>query len=87
MLHDESRKLLLKAWDKTHDAKKVAEFFSVNTSTMYRLVNHRDRTDEWRTNTHLRGRKSALSQEQKQAIIQLVQDQPDIWMKAVSILT
>ena len=69
MLHNEARELLLKAWDKMHDAKKIAECFSVNTSTVYRLVNHRDKTGEWQTRTHLRGRKSALSQEQKQSII------------------
>ena len=83
MLHNESRELLLKAWDKTHDAKKVAEFFSVNTSTVYRLVNRRDKTGEWQTRTHLRGRKSALSQEQKQSIIQLVQEQPDITINEI----
>lgn len=83
MLHNESRELLLKAWDKTHDAQKVAEFFSVNTSTVYRLVNRRDKTGEWQTRTHLRGRKSALSQEQKQSIIQLVQEQPDVTINEI----
>ena len=83
MLHNESRELLLKAWDKMHDAKKIAECFSVNTSTVYRLVNRRDKTGEWQTRTHLRGRKSALSQEQKQSIIQLVQEQPDITINEI----
>lgn len=32
MLHNESRKLLIEAWNKTHNAKEVAECFSVNTS-------------------------------------------------------
>ena len=36
MLHNEARELALKAWDKTHDAKKIAECFSVDTSTIYR---------------------------------------------------
>lgn len=83
MLHNESRELLLKAWDKMHDAKKIAECFSVNTSTVYRLVNRRDKTGEWQTRTHFRGRKSALSQEQKQSIIQLVQEQPDITINEI----
>lgn len=83
MLHNEARELLLKAWDKMHDAKKVAECFSVNTSTVYRLVNRRDRTGEWKTRTHLRGRKPALSQEQQQAIIQLVQKQSDITINEI----
>ena len=37
MLHDETRKLLIEAWNKTHNAKEIAECFYVNTSTVYRL--------------------------------------------------
>ena len=37
MLHNEARKLLIKAWNKTHNAKEAAECFGVNTSTVYRL--------------------------------------------------
>ena len=37
MLHNEARKLLIEAWNKTHKAKEIAECFSVNTSTVYRL--------------------------------------------------
>ena len=37
MLHDETRKLLIEAWNKTHNAKEIAECFSVNTCTVYRL--------------------------------------------------
>ena len=39
MLHDETRKLLIEAWNKTHNAKEIPECFSVNTSTVYRLEN------------------------------------------------
>ena len=34
MLHDEARKLLIEAWNNTHNAKEIAECFSVNTSTV-----------------------------------------------------
>lgn len=37
MLHNEARKLLLKALATTHNAKEVAECFSVHISTVYRL--------------------------------------------------
>lgn len=37
MLHNEARKLALQALDKTHNAKEVAECFSVHISTIYRL--------------------------------------------------
>ena len=38
MLHNEARKLVLEAWDKTHNAKEIAKYFSVNESTIYRFV-------------------------------------------------
>ena len=44
MLHNEARKLVLEAWDKTHNAKEIAKYFSVNESTVYRLVEERTRT-------------------------------------------
>ena len=37
MLHNEARKLVLEAWDKTHNAREIAKYFSVNESTVYRL--------------------------------------------------
>lgn len=37
MLHNEARKLLIEAWNKTHNATEMAECFSVNPSTVYRL--------------------------------------------------
>ena len=40
MLHNEARKLLIEAWNKTHNAKEIAECFSVSTSTVYRLENY-----------------------------------------------
>ena len=40
MLHDETRKLLIEAWNKTHNAKEIAECFSVNTSTVYRVMDN-----------------------------------------------
>lgn len=38
MLHNETRNLLIQAYNKTHNAKEVAECFSVDVSTVYRLV-------------------------------------------------
>lgn len=37
MLHNEARELLVEAYEKTGKAKEVAECFSVDTSTVYRL--------------------------------------------------
>ena len=78
MLHNEARKLLIKAWKKTHNAKEVAECFGVNTSTVYRLEKRMRETGSVETRVSQRGRKSALSQTDLQNIDQMIQAQPDI---------
>ncbi len=52
MLHDETRKLLIEAWNKTHNAKEIAECFSVNTSTVYRLEKQMCETGSVKTRHH-----------------------------------
>lgn len=78
MLHNEARKLLIDAWDKTHNAKEVAECFSVDTSTVYRLEKRMRETGSVDTRVSQRGRKPALSQADIQDIDQMIQAQPDI---------
>ena len=60
MLHNEARKLVLEAWDKTHNAREIAKYFSVNESTVYRLVEERAHTGSYETRTQMRGRKQFL---------------------------
>lgn len=36
MLHNETRKLLIEAWNKTYNAKEIAECFSVDTKVSQR---------------------------------------------------
>lgn len=78
MLHDEARKLLIEAWNKTHNAKEIAECFSVNTSTVYRLKKQMRETGFVKTRTSQRGRKHALTLEDIYNIDQVVQQKPDI---------
>lgn len=78
MLHNEARKLLVDAWNKTHNAKEVAECFSVDTSTVYRLEKRMRETGSVETRVSQRGRKPALSQADIQDIDQMIQAQPDI---------
>jgi len=40
MLYNETRALLIQAWNKTHNAKEIAECFSVHTSTVYNAVSY-----------------------------------------------
>jgi len=83
MLHNEARKLVLEAWDKTHNAREIAKYFSVNESTVYRLIEERARTGSYETRTQLRGRKTILTEKQHHDILELVQEQPDITMKEI----
>lgn len=62
MLHNETRKLLIAAWDKTHNAKEVEKCFSVNPSTVYRLEKQMRETGSVETRGSQRGHKPALSQ-------------------------
>ena len=78
MLHNETRKLLIEAWNKTHNAKEIAECFSVNTSTVYRLEKQMRETGSVKTRTSQRGRKHALTPEDIQNIDRVVQQEPDI---------
>ena len=78
MLHDETRKLLIEAWNKTHNAKEIAECFSVNTSTVYRLEKQMCETGSVKTRTSQRGRKHALTPEDIQNTDRVVRQEPDI---------
>ncbi len=83
MLHDETRKLLIEAWNKTHNAKEIAECFSVNTSTVYRLEKQMRETGSVKTRTSQRGRKHALTPEELQNIDRVVQQEPDITINEI----
>ena len=83
MLHNEARKLLIEAWNRTHNAKEVAECFGVNTSTVYRLVKRMRETGSVETRTSLRGRKPSLSRKDIRNIDCLIQQQPDITINEI----
>ena len=78
MLLNEARKLLIQALEKTHNAREVAENFSVNRGTVYRLKRQLEETGSIETRTYPRGRKSALSREGIRNIEQLLKEKPDI---------
>ena len=85
ILHDETRKLLIEAWNKTHNAKEIAECFSVNTSTVYRLEKQMRETGSVKTMTSQRGRKHALTPEDIQNIDRVVQQEP-IWLVCLMLM-
>ena len=78
MLHNESRKLALAAYEKTHNAKEVARNYSVNESTIYRLAEKYKRCGSVELETSKRGRKASLSEQNIKDIDALIQECPDI---------
>lgn len=84
MLHNETRKLLIQAWNKTHNAKEIAECFCVDTSTVYRLEKRMRETGSVDTRLSLRGRKPSLSQTDILNIDRLIQEQSDITIHEIS---
>lgn len=84
MLHNETRKLLMKAWDKTNAAKEIEECFCVDTSTVYCLVKRMRETGSVNTRVSLRGRKPFLGQTDIQNIDWLVQERLDITIHKIS---
>jgi len=84
MLHNEARKLLIEAWNKTHNAKEIAECYSVNTSTVYRLEKRMKETGSVETRVSQRGRKQALKQTDIENIDNLIKSQPDITIHEIN---
>ena len=78
MLHNEARKLLVEAYEQSHDAKTVAKNFQVSTSTVYRLSEQMKKTGSVDLQTSQRGRKPALTEKDLRDIDQLITAQPDI---------
>lgn len=78
MLRNEARKLILEAYDKGISVKELAECFSVNTSSIYRLLKRRKETGRYETQTNLRGCKPKITETEGQNILKLLNAQPDI---------
>lgn len=83
ILHNEARKLLIEALEKKHKVQEVADCYSVNRSTVYRLKKRWKETGSFETRTFLRGRKPALSPEKLASIDQLVKDKPDVTLQEI----
>ena len=83
MLHNEARKLLIQALERSHNVREVARNYCVNRSTVYRLKKRLDEIGSIETRTYLRGRKPALTLEEVENINQLVKTKPDITMQEI----
>ena len=83
MLHNEERRLIIQVLNRHIPVKEIAECFSVNTSTIYRLRKKMEMTGSVETRTSLRGRKPVLSNDDIVHIDNLIQQQPDITINEI----
>ena len=84
MLHNEARHLIIQALNHHTPVKVIAECFSVNTSTTYRLQKQLEMTGSVETRTSLRGRKPILSDDDIVHIDNLIQAQSDITINEIT---
>ena len=83
MLHNEARNLLVKAYEKTHDAKGVAMAYGVSVPTVYRLAEQKARTGSVDLRVSERGRKRVLGQDALEKIAKTIDAQPDITLAEI----
>lgn len=79
MLHNESRNLLVQAFEKNHNAKQTAEDFSVSLWTVYRLRQQMKQTGSVDLRVNQRGRKAKLTRQDLDAI----NKQPDLSIREI----
>ena len=78
MLHNEARELIVKAYERSHNAKEVARNFGVHRSTVHRLVKQMKETGNVELQTNKRGRHKVLNEKDMENIRKAVEEQPDI---------
>lgn len=84
MLHNEARELIVKAYEKSHNAAEVARNFSVSKWTVYNYVKKKKNKISIEVKTNQRGRKSKLLQQNLNDIKELINEQPDITIHEIT---
>jgi hypothetical protein len=75
MLHNEARNMLVKAYEKTHDAKAVALAYGVSVPTVYRPAEQKATTGSVDLRVSERGRKRVLTPEDSERIAKAIDGQ------------
>ena len=78
MLNNETRNLLVNAYQKHGNADLVASMFAVAPRTVYRLVAQKRDTGSVELRTSQRGRKPKLSDKNLRQIDELIKQKPDL---------
>ena len=84
MLNKEERELLIKTYEKTHNARLTAEIFSVHRSRVYAIVKQYKETGSVEVRTSQCGRKSKLTPEDDEKIKKLIDENNDITIREIN---
>jgi len=84
MLNKEERELLIKTYEKTHDARLTAEIFSVHRSRVYAIVKQYRETGSVEVRTSQCGRKRKLTPEDDEKIKKLIDENNDITIREIN---
>lgn len=82
-LHNEARKLLCEEYERTHDAKRLAETFQVRLWTVYHIVEKARKNQTSDLQTVHNHRPLKLKQNDIDNIRQSVEQQPDITLAEI----
>lgn len=81
MMSNETRRRLVEGYQRTHNAKEVAECYGVTVREVYKLAAQMRDTGSVDLRTSQRGRKPKLTSEDIQKVDQAIKNQPDITMR------
>ena len=84
MLNKEERELLIKTYEKTHDARLTAEIFSVHRRRVYAIVKQYKETGSVEVRTSHCGRKRKLTPEDDEKIKKLIDENNDITIREIN---
>ncbi|MCI8802485.1 MAG: helix-turn-helix domain-containing protein [Oscillibacter sp.] len=76
--------MLVKAYEKTHDAKAVALAYRVSVPTVYRLAEQKAKTGSVGLCVSERGRKRVLTPEDSERIVKAIDGQPNITLSEIA---
>lgn len=78
MLSNETRKRMVEGYERTHDAKMIAQAYGVSEREVYKLAAQMQETGSVDLRMSNCGRKPKLSAEDMERVDKAIQEQPDI---------
>ena len=84
ILNQAERELLIKTYEKTHNAKLTAEIFGVHERTVYERIDDYKKRGTTELRTHQRGRKRLITPEDDEHIRELINKNNDITIHEIN---